>query len=221
MLKQKEWIDVLVGKLNCTKKDAKAYYDCVFDSIRDQVSPENPVKISGFGVFKIRKTAAKEQVNLVTGETVIVPEHNVVVFKPYFEIEPKPEAIEVEVDSATPVENVDSTVAETETEDEDVVEEVEEEETVVEETKEETTEPVEEVKEEVKEEVVTDSDNIVWVYEGKECSTSNMKQVLRQKTTLSDDDIDAAIDVVRKNVVGSGKVEVKEENETFDFVIAK
>lgn len=219
MLKQKEWIDVLVSKLNCTKKDAKAYYDCVFDSIREQVSPENPVKISGFGVFKIRKTAAKEQVNLVTGETVIVPEHNVVVFKPYFEIEPKPEAIEVEVDSATPVETNESTVVvETETEDEDVVEEVEEEEeTIVEEPKEETTEPVEEVKEEV----VTDSDNIVWVYEGKECSTSNMKQVLRQKTTLSDDDIDAAIDVVRKNVVGSGKVEVKEENETFDFVIAK
>lgn len=219
MLKQKEWIDVLVGKLNCTKKDAKAYYDCVFDSIREQVSPEDPVKISGFGVFKIRKTAAKEQVNLVTGETVIVPEHNVVVFKPYFEIEPKPEAIEVEVDSATPVETTESTVAvETETEDENVVEEVEEEEeTVVEETKDEVTEPVEEAKEEV----VTDSDNIVWVYEGKECSTSNMKQVLRQKTTLSDDDIDAAIDVVKKNVVGSGKVEVKEENETFDFVIAK
>lgn len=98
MLKQKEWIEIIVAKTGCTKKEAKVYYDCVFDYIREQISPEESVKISGLGVFKLRKTAAKEQVNLVTQQVEIVPEHNVVVFRPYFEIDPKPEPIEVEDD---------------------------------------------------------------------------------------------------------------------------
>ena len=31
MLKQKEWIEIIVAKTGCTKKEAKVYYDCVFD----------------------------------------------------------------------------------------------------------------------------------------------------------------------------------------------
>ena len=96
MLKQKEWIEVIVAKTGCTKKDAKMFYDCVFDYMREQISPEELIKISGFGVLKLRKTAAKEQINLVTGRPEIVPEHYVITFRPYFEIDPKPEAIEVE-----------------------------------------------------------------------------------------------------------------------------
>ena len=96
MLKQKEWIDVIVEKTGCTKKEAKVMYDCVFDYMREQISPEELIKISGFGVLKIRKTAPKEQINLITGKPEIVPEHNVVTFRPYFEIDPKPEAIDME-----------------------------------------------------------------------------------------------------------------------------
>ena len=123
MLKQKHWIEVIVAKTGCTKKDAKMFYDCVFDYMREQISPEELIKISGFGVLKLRKTAAKEQINLVTGKAEIVPEHYVVTFRPYFEIDPKPEAIEVEdedlVVEETPVVE-ESPVAE-----EEVVEEVE------------------------------------------------------------------------------------------------
>ena len=85
MLKQKEWIDVIVAKTGCTKKEAKVFYDCVFDYMKEQISPEEAIKIQGFGVLKLRKTAAKEQINLITGKPEIVPEHNVVTFKPYFE----------------------------------------------------------------------------------------------------------------------------------------
>ena len=95
MLKQKEWIEAIVQKTGCTKKDAKVYYDFVFDGIRNTIKPEENVKLSGFGNFKLRRTAAKEQVNLVSGEVEVVPEHNVVTFKPYIEIDPKPEAIEL------------------------------------------------------------------------------------------------------------------------------
>ena len=68
MLKQKEWIEVIVAKTGCTKKDAKMFYDCVFDYMREQISPEELIKISGFGVLKLRKTAAKEQVFAATGK---------------------------------------------------------------------------------------------------------------------------------------------------------
>ena len=98
MLKQKEWLDVIVAKTGCTRKEAKLYYDVVFDYIREQISPEELVKIAGLGVFKLRKTADKEQINLITGQPEIVPAHYVVTFRPYFEIDPKPEAIEVEED---------------------------------------------------------------------------------------------------------------------------
>ena len=127
MLKQKEWIEVIVAKTGCTKKDAKMFYDCVFDYMREQISPEELIKISGFGVLKLRKTAAKEQINLVTGRPEIVPEHYVITFRPYFEIDPKPEAIEVEdedlvveeapvveapvADTTTPVTNTGNTAA--------------------------------------------------------------------------------------------------------------
>ena len=34
MLKQKEWIDVIVAKTGFTNKEAKVFYDCVFDYLR-------------------------------------------------------------------------------------------------------------------------------------------------------------------------------------------
>ena len=37
MLKQKEWIDVIVTKTGCTKKDAKAIFDCMFEYIKEQI----------------------------------------------------------------------------------------------------------------------------------------------------------------------------------------
>ena len=45
MLKQKEWIDVIVTKTGCTKKEAKLIYDCMFEYIKEQISEETPIKI--------------------------------------------------------------------------------------------------------------------------------------------------------------------------------
>ena len=218
MLKQKEWIDVIVAKTGCSKKEAKVFYDCVFDYMREQISPEEVIKIAGFGVFKLRKTAAKEQINLVTGQAEIVPEHNVVTFKPYFEIDSKPEAIEVEDDDvvveAAPV--VEEVVA---TEDvvvdevkEDVVEEDVVEDDVVEEV----------VNEEVKE-VVVEEDNCVWVYNGKSYTTSDMQALLVKSTELSAEDVANSLNVVKENMkkVGKNVCEVKEEADTFEFIIAR
>lgn len=218
MLKQKEWIDVIVAKTGCSKKDAKRFYDCVFDYIREQISPEEVVKIAGFGVFKLRKTAAKEQINLVTGQAEIVPEHNVVTFKPYFEIDPKPESIEVEDDDVvvdnTPVEAVSSNevvdiVSEDVVEDE-VVEDVIEEDVVSDDV--------------VVDNTITDvSDDFKWVYDGKSYTTNDIVLLLSKSTELSQEDIVSSLNVVIDNMkkVGKNVCEVKEEEETFEFVITK
>lgn len=219
MLKQKEWIDVIVAKTGCSKKDAKIFYDCVFDYIREQISPEEVVKIAGFGVFKLRKTAAKEQINLVTGQAEIVPEHNVVTFKPYFEIDPKPESIEVEDDDVvidnTPVEAVDSddvveVVSEDVVEDDVIDNEVVEEDVISDDV--------------INGNTLTDaSDDFKWVYDGKSYTTNDIVSLLVKSTELSQDDIVASLNVVIDNMkkVGKNVCEVKEEAETFEFVIAK
>ena len=214
MLKQKDWIEILVKKLGCTKKDAKEYYDCVFDYVREQISPTEAVKISSFGVFKLRKTMAKEQINLVTGMAEIVPEHYVITFKPYFEIEPKPEAIVIaDTEEVNPIETPEV-----------VNEEVAEEEVVVEEeTAEET--PVEEeiaVEEEAVEETTTD--HLEWVYEGNTYTTKDIRKVLIVKTNLSEVDVDASLDVIIENVkkLGSNKtVRITEDKAKFNFEFDK
>ena len=244
MLKQKEWIEVIVAKTGCTKKDAKMFYDCVFDYMREQISPEELIKISGFGVLKLRKTAAKEQINLVTGRPEIVPEHYVITFRPYFEIDPKPEAIEVE-DEDLVVEEA-PVVEETPVVEEEVVEEVEAEEEVAEEVEAEEAPveeapvaeeapveeapvaeeaPVEEVVEEapVAEEAPVEEDDYTWIFEGNNCTTCDIRKLLGEKTSLDEADIAAAIHVVKENMKKAGKkvCDVKEDNESFDFIILK
>ena len=229
MLKQKEWIEVIVAKTGCTKKDAKMFYDCVFDYMREQISPEELIKISGFGVLKLRKTAAKEQINLVTGRPEIVPEHYVITFRPYFEIDPKPEAIEVE-DEDLVVEEA-PVVEETPVVEEEVVEEVEAEEEAEEVEAEEEAPaveeeaPVEEVVEEapVAEEAPVEEDDYTWIFEGNNCTTCDIRKLLGEKTSLDEADIAAAIHVVKENMKKAGKkvCDVKEDNESFDFIILK
>ena len=212
MLKQKEWIEVIVAKTGCTKKDAKMFYDCVFDYMREQISPEELIKISGFGVLKLRKTAAKEQINLVTGRPEIVPEHYVITFRPYFEIDPKPEAIEVE-DEDLVVEEA-PVVEETPVVEEEVVEEVEAEEAPVEEEVEEAP---------VAEEAPVEEDDYTWIFEGNNCTTCDIRKLLGEKTSLDEADIAAAIHVVKENMKKAGKkvCDVKEDKESFDFIILK
>ena len=235
MLKQKEWIDVIVTKTGCTKKEAKLIYDCMFEYIKEQISEETPIKIPGFGVFKLRKTAAKEQINLITGQPEIVPEHHVATFKPYFEIDPKPEAIEVEDEEVIEEVNVEQPVV-VEVEEEVVEEEVVEEEVVEEDVVEETPvveqtpaeevaeqevveevvpvaeqEVVEEVTPEVEEDVVEEAplvipeDNVVWVYGKEKLTTAQVVEMRQTKTELSANEIVSSLEIVKTNLAKVNK----------------
>lgn len=69
-----------VGEL--TRKDAVLLIDGVFEDIQDAVIGGEPVKIPGFGQFKVRDRAARMARNPATGEQVKVPAKRVFKFLP-------------------------------------------------------------------------------------------------------------------------------------------
>ena len=240
MLKQKEWLDVIVAKTGCSRKEAKLYYDVVFDNIREQLNPEEQVKIAGLGVFKLRKTADKEQINLITGQPEIVPAHYVVTFRPYFEIDPKPEAIEVEEDEEEAVAAAEAVTAARAAEvaaeeearkaaEEEAARKAAEEEAARKAAEEEAAKaeeaPAEEAapEEPVAEEEPEEDDGVVWEADGKEYKTPEVRALLKEHSTLEDAVIDRTIRVVldRLEELGKNKVLFSENTEKFEFKIKK
>lgn len=65
-----------------SRKDAVALIDGVFEDIQNAVISGEPVKIPGFGQFKVRDRAARMARNPATGEQVKVPAKRVFKFLP-------------------------------------------------------------------------------------------------------------------------------------------
>jgi len=71
-----------VDRLELSRKDAMALIDGVFEDIQAAVISGEPVKIPGFGQFKVRDRAARMARNPATGEQVKVPAKRVFKFLP-------------------------------------------------------------------------------------------------------------------------------------------
>ena len=71
-----------VDRLELSRKDAVTLIDGVFDDIQASVVAGEPVKIPGFGQFKVRDRAARMARNPATGEQVKVPAKRVFKFLP-------------------------------------------------------------------------------------------------------------------------------------------
>jgi DNA-binding protein HU-beta len=71
-----------VDRLELSRKDAVALIDGVFEDIQAAVVAGDPVKIPGFGQFKVRDRAARMARNPATGEQVKVPAKRVFKFLP-------------------------------------------------------------------------------------------------------------------------------------------
>jgi DNA-binding protein HU-beta len=71
-----------VDRLELSRKDAVALIDGVFEDIQSAVISGEPVKIPGFGQFKVRDRAARMARNPATGEQVKVPAKRVFKFLP-------------------------------------------------------------------------------------------------------------------------------------------
>lgn len=69
-------------RLEISRKDAIELIDGLFEDIQDSVVAGEPVKIPGFGQFKVRDRAARMARNPATGEQVKVPAKRVFKFLP-------------------------------------------------------------------------------------------------------------------------------------------
>ena len=73
--------DAVFEKMGGTKKAAEDAVDTVFDSITNSLKKGEDVSVAGFGVFAVKKRAAREARNPRTGETVHVPATTVPKFR--------------------------------------------------------------------------------------------------------------------------------------------
>ena len=69
-------------RLEMSRKDAVALVDGIFEDIQAAVISGEPVKIPGFGQFKVRDRAARIARNPATGQPVKVPAKRVFKFLP-------------------------------------------------------------------------------------------------------------------------------------------
>lgn len=65
-----------------TKKQSQEAVEAVFDTIAKAMSRGEEVSVSGFGVFRVTKRAARMGVNPKTGEKIHIEAANVPKFRP-------------------------------------------------------------------------------------------------------------------------------------------
>jgi len=73
---------MIAGKLEIRQTDAKRIIQLLFDGISDTLASEGRLELRNFGVFEIRTRKSRKARNPKTGESVMVPERKVVIFKP-------------------------------------------------------------------------------------------------------------------------------------------
>lgn len=78
-----EVIAEISNKSGIQKVDVSAVVEGFISIITKSVIAGEPVFIRGFGSFERKKRARKIGQNISTKQQVIIPEHNVPVFKPY------------------------------------------------------------------------------------------------------------------------------------------
>lgn len=81
MTKQDMIVEV-AKKLDCTGSHAKDAVNAVFEVVTENLQKRGNVAISGFGKFYIKHRDKRTARNPKTGETIRVPEKEVVAFKP-------------------------------------------------------------------------------------------------------------------------------------------
>jgi DNA-binding protein HU-beta len=72
-MKKAELVDLVADEAGITKADAGKAVDAVFNGITNSLKKDEEVRISGFGVFGVSKSAGGKARNPRNGVEVIVP----------------------------------------------------------------------------------------------------------------------------------------------------
>lgn len=84
---KKEIVKSISEELGLTQLKTKEIVQRTFDAIIDTLASEGRIELRNFGVFEVKKRAARVARNPRTGDQVEVPEKYVVTFKPGKEME--------------------------------------------------------------------------------------------------------------------------------------
>lgn len=94
LMTKKEIVRRISEELGLKQTDTKEVVQRTFDAIIEALATEQRVELRNFGVFEVKKRAARKARNPKTGEEVLVPARFVVTFKPGKEMEQRVKTIE-------------------------------------------------------------------------------------------------------------------------------
>lgn len=81
-LTKADLVEKVFDRVGLTKREATDVVELVFDSIKDELTKADKVKISGFGNFVVRRKKARVGRNPQTGEEMMITARSVLTFKP-------------------------------------------------------------------------------------------------------------------------------------------
>lgn len=93
---KKEIVKTISDEIGLTQLKTKEIVQKTFDAIVEALVEEKRIELRNFGVFEVKKRAARKARNPRTGEKVFVPEKYVVTFKPGKEMEERVRQLEME-----------------------------------------------------------------------------------------------------------------------------
>ncbi len=91
---KKEIVKTISDEIGLTQLKTKEIVQKTFDAIVAALIEEERIELRNFGVFEVKKRAARKARNPRTGAKVFVPEKYVVTFKPGKEMEEKVRELE-------------------------------------------------------------------------------------------------------------------------------
>lgn len=91
---KKEIVKTISDEIGLTQLKTKEIVQKTFDAIVETLVEERRIELRNFGVFEVKKRAARKARNPRTGDRVDVPEKYVVTFKPGKEMEEKVRQLE-------------------------------------------------------------------------------------------------------------------------------
>ncbi len=105
---KKEIVKTISDEIGLTQLKTKEIVQKTFDAIVETLVDERRIELRNFGVFEVKKRAARKARNPRTGDRVDVPEKYVVTFKPGKEMEEKVRQLEEREAAAAAGESIPS-----------------------------------------------------------------------------------------------------------------
>jgi nucleoid DNA-binding protein len=93
---KKEIVKTIADEIGLTQLKTKEIVQKTFDAIVETLVADGRIELRNFGVFEVKKRAARLARNPRTGDKVLVPEKFVVTFKPGKEMEARVRQLELE-----------------------------------------------------------------------------------------------------------------------------